>query len=109
MSNFDKEEIDNLRQVYLNAEYDYFIELLKNKEIRDCITKFNENYSTTFLYEQAIRLIDSIENGEVKEDSLEIVEGQIAIYLAAIQDKELIKKLILYMQNEIFNERGLTR
>jgi len=88
-------EIAYLRDVFLNAELDYFKELLKNEKIREQFILLMIDYSPEKLYAEAVKRINSIELGEVKEEKLDIVEGEITLLLAAIQDKVLIKELIL--------------
>ena len=106
-------EIAHLRDTYLDAETDYYIELLKVPEI------FNQfvvmiDYPPEALYEDAIKRINAIENGEVEKflgqsenvseeqhmNNIELLEGTAIMLLGAIRDKAMVKELILRKQQE---------
>lgn len=99
-------EIAHVRDVFLKAEFDYFLELLNDESVRETIL-YLQNCSPELLFQEAMKRMDSIEYGEVKEDMLEIVEGEITLLLAAIQDKALIKELVLSYDNS--QGKGLSR
>ena len=90
------EDIAHLRNVFLEAEKDYFLALLSTN-----VEYFNElvELPTDLLYAEAQKRIDMIENGQVKEENLEYEEGIITFCLAAIRDKALILKLVRRFDN----------
>ncbi len=96
-------DLANLRDTFLHAERAYVFELLKDDKIQELIYTIN-SYNTSEIAKEAQKLIDKVENGEISEEQMEIVEKQIIVLLAAIQDKILIKELVLTM-----NQTGRTR
>ena len=90
------EDIAHLRNVFLEAEKDYFLALLSTN-----VEYFNElvELPTDLLYAEAQKRIDMIENGQVKEENLEYEEGIITFCLAAIRDKALVLKLVRKFDN----------
>ena len=111
--------IAHLRDEFLNAEIDYYIELLIVPEI------FNQfvvmiDYPPELLFEEAMKRMNAIENGEVEKflgqdekvseeqhlKNLEYLEGIITMLLGAIRDKAMIKELILRKEQENSNARG---
>ena len=101
-------EIENLRNTFLNAEYEYLIFLLRNERNRKLLMYINQNISSEGLYKLAKERIDQIEHGEVKEEDFETVEGQITLLLAAIQDKVLIKQLVLAIEKDEKEKRDIS-
>ena len=114
--------IAHLRDEFLNAETDYYIELLRVPEI------FNQfvvmiDYPPESLFESAMERMNAIENGEVEKflgqdekvseeqhlKNLEYLEGMIVMLLGAIRDKAMIKELILIKEQEQENSNVRTR
>jgi len=125
-------EVAHLRNVYLTAEKDYFTELLQNEDMLEYLRKVI-NCSSDYLFEEAVKEINKLENGELETEvekqrmekmsgkqremyhiaALSLSEGKIALLLAAIEDKALIKMLIKKMderresENEDNESHGL--
>lgn len=78
-------KIANLRDTFLEAEREYFNELMKKGKWKRYVEALNK-LDARKLAEYAINRIDCIENGKVKEKDLESVETEITLILAAIQD-----------------------
>ena len=74
-----------LRDTFLEAEREYLDELKKDPQYRMVIEDLNKFDSEKLAYE-AMRRIKNIEAGQVKKSSLERVETEITVLLAAIQD-----------------------
>lgn len=78
-----------------NGEVDYLKELLtKSATARSLYHKFRK-IPPRILYEQALQRIELIDNGQVKNEDLPVVEAEIALRLAAIEDLEHILELEL--------------
>lgn len=92
VNNFDIENIDKEQG---NGEVDYLRKLLSKSDIARKLFKKFRSMPASYLYSKASKLIDSIENGEVKEEDLEYVEAQIALLLGAIEDLQMVKELEL--------------
>lgn len=75
-----------LRDTFLEAEREYLDELKKNPKYRMVIEDLNKCDSEKLAYEAMTR-IKNIETGKVKKSSLERVETEITVLLAAIQDR----------------------
>ncbi len=101
------------RKTYLKSKYDYLSAILKKKEYVEIIKSFNQTYSSSTLLEMAKQRINSIEKGEIRKEDLEKVELQITLLFTAIQDKELINKLLeeieLEEQKEYYKDIGFSR
>lgn len=96
-------EASHLRDVFLNAEREYVMELLKDPNIRNKICSLNHEINSETLFEIAQGLIDDVEFGRVPESEMSKVEGQITVVLAAIRDYTLRKELVLtpdYQEDE---------
>lgn len=79
------EKIAYLRDTFLKAQKEYLDELMKQskwKKLVESLNKLDAKKLAVF----ALSRIASIENGKVKAEDLEIVETEITIVLAAIQD-----------------------
>ena len=88
------------------GEIDYLKQLLNNsstaRELHQKFLKMNP----AILYEKAMELITLVDMGQVKNEELEIVEAQIALLLAGIEDLHLVKILELTPNEE---DLGLSR
>ena len=62
--------------------------------MRDLITEINQN-SPEVLFDMAQSIVDKVEMGQIPEEEMERAEQQLTVLLAAIQDKVLIKDLVL--------------
>ena len=94
---FSTETEDVLISENGGGELDYLKELLKKSEVaRRCYRKFKE-MDAEKLYKEAVKRINSIEQGQVKEKDLEKVEAEICLLLGAIEDlhKEKVLELSL--------------
>lgn len=87
-------DIAHLRDTFLTAEREYVAELLKSEDMRELIGEINQN-SPDVLFEMAQSLVDKVEMGQIPEDQMVRTEQQLTVLLAAIQDKVLIKDLVL--------------
>ena len=87
-------DIAHLRDTFLTAEREYVTELLKSEDMRELIAEINQN-SPDVLFEMAQSLVDKVEMGQIPEDQMVRTEQQLTVLLAAIQDKVLIKDLVL--------------
>lgn len=87
-------DIAHLRDTFLTAEREYVSELLKNESMRELIAEINQN-PPEVLFEMAQSLVDKVEMGQIPDDQMVITEQQLTILLAAIQDKALMKDLVL--------------
>lgn len=86
--------ISHLRDTYLNAEREYVAELLKSESMRDLISEINaETPDKLFAIAQGI--FEKVEMGLIPDDQMEKTEQQLIVLLAAIQDKVLLKDLVL--------------
>ena len=78
-----------------NGEIDYLKEILdKSPNARKLHQKFLK-MDPRILYEKAMELITLVDMGQVKNEDLEMVEAQIALLLAGIEDLHLVKTLEL--------------
>jgi len=87
-------EIAHLRDAYLTAEREYVMELLKSEDMRELIEEINQN-PPEVLFDMAQSIVDRVEMGQVPEDQMVRTEQQLTVLLAAIQDKVLMKDLVL--------------
>lgn len=87
-------DIAHLRDTFLTAEREYVTELLKSEDMRDLITEINQN-SPEVLFDMAQSIVDKVEMGQIPEEEMKRAEQQLTVLLAAIQDKVLIKDLVL--------------
>lgn len=87
-------DIAHLRDTFLTAEREYVTELLKSEDMRELIAEINQN-SPEVLFDMAQSLVDKVEMGQIPEDQMVRTEQQLTVLLAAIQDKVLIKDLVL--------------
>lgn len=86
--------IAHLRDTYLSAERDYVSELLKSEGMRDLISEINaETPDRLFAMVQSI--VDKVEMGLIPDEQMEKTEQQLTVLLVAIQDKVLLKDLVL--------------
>ncbi len=79
----EKSKLDELHDIFLNAEKEYLEELMKdpaNKKLVSSLSRFPRS----FLGKEAVARIERIENGEVPEGELERVETEITLILASI-------------------------
>lgn len=100
-------EIAYLRDTFLNSEMEYLKHLLSSESIRKNMEELLNYNNPELLYKKAIERIEKIENGEVDEKHLPIIEGEITLLLASIQDKALINELILI--NDENDEKSMSR
>ena len=74
------------------------VELLKDEEIRNLIYKVNIDFENPEeLFSVAQDLVYKVEMGLVPDDEMETTEQIITVLLAAIQDKVIIKKLVMIL------------
>lgn len=88
------DEAARLRDTYLGAEREYVTELLKDESMQELIGQVNQMPSD-ILFESAKKMVDAVELGTVPEDQMGIVEKRLIVMLAAIQDRVLLKDLVL--------------
>ena len=108
-----------VRNTYMDAEKEYFEQLLANDALRKRFYEFM-SYNTDVLYETAMKIHDDLENGnlETKEEleqmklmtpaerdnfhnqKLYEAEGMMCLLLAAIRDKIKILELVKQCSNE---------
>ena len=88
------EDASNLRDTFLMAERDYVKELLQVSGIRELIYECTDQPSE-LLFKAAQKIVDDVEAGKVPDELMERTEQQLTVLLAAIQDKVLIKDLVL--------------
>lgn len=106
-------ELAHYRNTYMEAEREYFEQLLSVESIRNEFIKFT-NCGSYALFDEAIRLQTLLETGELETleeleqmndmtpeerdafhmKKLEHAEGLICLYLAAARDKVLMKVLV---------------
>lgn len=86
--------IAHLRDTYLSAERDYVSELLKSEGMRDLISEINAE-TPDRLFTMAQSIVDKVEMGLIPDEQMEKTEQQLTVLLAAIQDKVLLKDLVL--------------
>lgn len=86
--------IAHLRDTYLTAEREYVAELLKSEGMRDLISEINAETSDK-LFAMAQSIVDKVEMGLIPDDQMEKTEQKLTVLLAAIQDKVLLKDLVL--------------
>jgi len=86
--------IAHLRDTYLSAERDYVSELLKSEGMRDLISEINAE-TPDRLFAMAQSIVDKVEMGLIPDEQMEKTEQQLTVLLAAIQDKVLLKDLVL--------------
>ena len=106
-------ELAELRNIYMEAEREYFERLLANKDIWNTFVSYLD-YSSDELFEAAMNIQNKLENGELetsheldmmksmtpgeKEEfhmrKLESAEGLICLLLAATRDKVKILELV---------------
>ena len=86
--------IAHLRDTYLSAERDYVSELLKSEGMRDLISEINAE-TPDRLFAMAQSIVDKVEIGLIPDGQMEKTEQQLTVLLAAIQDKVLLKDLVL--------------
>ena len=76
-----------------NGEIDYLKQILENSpKARKLHQKFLK-MDPKVLYDKAMELITLVDMGQVKNEDLEMVEAQIALLLAGIEDLHLVKIL----------------
>lgn len=82
-----------LKDTFLNAEKEYLEELIKQPKYKKFIKDLNK-YDSKQLSLVAIKKINDIENGKIKNNDLERVETEITLLLASIQDcvREKVKE-----------------
>lgn len=86
--------IAHLRDTYLSAERDYVSELLKSEGMRNLISEINAE-TPDRLFATAQSIVDKVEMGLIPDEQMEKTEQQLTVLLAAIQDKVLLKDLVL--------------
>lgn len=86
--------IAHLRDTYLSAERDYVSELLKSEGMRDLISEINAE-TPDRLFAMAQSIVDKVEMGLIPDEQMEKTEQQLTVLLVAIQDKVLLKDLVL--------------
>lgn len=97
-----------LRDTFLNAERDYVRVLLQNEGLRNLIMQANQ-YGSDVLFKAAQQIVDNVDAGLVPDEQMERTEQQLTVLLAAIQDKTLVKELVLLpdeMTEEMSHGRG---
>lgn len=88
------DEAAHLRDTYLGAEREYVAELLKDEGMQELIGQVNQMPSDV-LFESAKKMVDAVEMGTVPEEQMGLVEKRLIVMLAAIQDRVLLKDLVL--------------
>lgn len=86
--------IAHLRDTYLTAEREYVSELLKSEGMRDLISEINAE-TPDKLFAMAQSIVDKVEMGLIPDEEMEKTEQKLTILLVAIQDKVLLKDLVL--------------
>ena len=79
------EKIAFLREAFLEAEREYLKELMRDPRHKLLVDMLKERDAGK-LSKEAMRRIDDIEMGRVKEEDLERVEAEITLIFAAIED-----------------------
>lgn len=87
-------DIAHLRDTYLGAEREYISELLKSEGMRDLISEINAE-TPDKLFAMAQSIVYKVEMGLIPDEEMERAERQLTVLLAAIQDKVLLKDLVL--------------
>ena len=64
------------------------------EDVRQLVIKLNLGYDPNDLFVVAQDLVARVDAGEFSDEEMKKVERQLAVLLAAIQDKVLIKELI---------------
>ena len=84
--------ISQERDNFLDSNFDYLINMLNDNKNREYIRNLNK-FSGEALFEAARNLMDEVEFGDYCEEDLEVLKNEIILYLAAIQDKTLVKEI----------------
>lgn len=92
------EEISNLRDTFFstNGEYEYIKKLMSTKP-EELISLVNlcKKLPDELIAEKAKELVDKIDFGEIPDEEMQNAENKLIIYFLALQDKILLKDLIL--------------
>lgn len=117
----------HLRNVYMEAEHEYFLELLSNyyfdSDFLNTFIDFIYNTSSDGIFSYAEKYMKRLENGELetREDmekkspedrdkvhmhNLETAEAMITLLFAAASDKVKILELLLQMKDELEKSYG---
>lgn len=91
-------DVAHLRDTYLTAEMEYVTELLKSKNMRKLIEEINQNQSEV-LFDMVQIFVNKVEIGQIPYDQMVRTEQQLTVLLATIQDKVLMKDLVLTPSN----------
>lgn len=86
--------IAHLRDTYLSSEREYVAELLKSDSVRELIHEINAE-TPEELFAIAQDLVNKIEMGLIPDEQMVKAEQKLTVILAAIQDKVLVKDLVL--------------
>ena len=101
-------EASHLRDTFLNAEREYVLFLLKDKQVKKLINELNL-YDGKKLFRTAQKLVNDVEMGLIPEEEMELVEKQLIVLLAAIKDITLRKVLIRIPNYEDEQSHGRSR
>lgn len=96
--------ISYFRDRFLSAEMDYFKALMQDESNREIFASYLD-YPPDMLFKEAMGRIKLIEYGMVKKEELSMIQAEITLMLAAIQDKAKINDLIITMDHEQSNGR----
>ena len=94
MQNNISDEYANLRDTFFAAEMDYVRTLLQIEGIKELIIKYS-NYSNDALFREAQEIVNNVDNELIPQEQMERAEQALTILFAAIQDKTLLKDLVL--------------
>ncbi len=94
MQNNLNDEYSHLRDTFFAAERDYVRALLQIEGVKELILEYS-NYSNDALFQEAQRIVNDVDNGLIPQEQMERAEQALTILLAAIQDKTLLKDLVL--------------
>lgn len=106
-------KLAHYRNTFMKAEREYFLELLKSKELREVFT-FLIDEDDEMILREATKIQNKFEHGELETREelelmknmtpeerdnfhmrkLELAEGQLCLLYAAVRDKVLIKELV---------------
>lgn len=87
-------DASNMRDSFLEAEREYVQELLKQDKFKGLIWELNQA-TPDVLFQMAEEITTSVDMGQVPDEQMEFTEQKLTVILAAIQDKTLIKRLVL--------------
>ena len=95
-NNFKAEYANSRDAFFCEVEKAYFEELMQNPKERKINNRFKQHEAEK-LHREAKKLIERVENGEFKDDQMEVIEYCIAQLLGGVEDAHLekVKELTL--------------